>query len=178
MLTYREAAWVGSDRLYLATLGLTGDETVELGRRLFLLLPQLLLSTTKRFRPDHWESRESMCVGIAKRVQARAVLFLSGDWRSLYGTLEGPTAEPAVTPVKPGGTVNEFGTRKRATQLARGGELSRAQSVIEALPPMDRTPEVLKIRQSKFSPAGTARNDLRFYPNNPNNPSKTAESRG
>jgi len=78
MLTYREAAWVGGDRLYLATLGLTGDEIVGLGWRLFLLLPQLLLSTTKRFRPDHWESRASMRVGIAKRAQARAVLFLSG----------------------------------------------------------------------------------------------------
>ena len=153
MLTYREAAWVGSDRRYLATLGLTGDEIVELGGRLFLLLPQLLLSTTKRFRPDHWESRASMRVGIAKRVQARVVLFLSGDWRALYDTLEDPTAEPAVTPVKPDGAVNEFGMRKRATQLDRGGELSRAQSVLEALPPMDRTPEVFEILQSKFPPA-------------------------
>lgn len=30
-----------------------------------------------------------------------------GDWRALYGTLEDPTAEPAVTPVKPGGAANE-----------------------------------------------------------------------
>ena len=41
-----------------------------------------------------------------------------------------------------------------ATQLARGGELSRAQSVLEALPPMDRTPEVFIMLQSKFPPAG------------------------
>ena len=153
MMEWSSTARVGADHVALVDLGFSPVEISELGHRLILMLPQLLLSVTARHGASRGRASapENGRGGRVQRERARKTnwrcrAFLRGDFRALFESLEGSASRVRAT--GPKGSSRK--QADRATRLARTGELRRAAQTLGALAPLPHDDAVLGQLEGKF----------------------------
>jgi hypothetical protein len=156
LISFKASAKVGPESATAASMGLSDDSAVDLGWRLSLLLPRLILTRTLRDSGTSSKHANSPRVkATVRRVKWRCNRFLRGDWSALF---------TGVRSIRVGDSSNRNDAsddkrQRTATKLARNGELRRAVAALDALPPLPHDGAVFDAMNAKF-PADVDEPDL------------------